>query len=208
MGPLFANLVQTGLHALSLQYTGLYRVHSNAVSGKPEDAPKRNLINYSNTSACNKMARSKKTANEKVKSKGVLANARVLAHKSEAAAAAKTKKRKAPESDEEDELIDNNDGEEEEEEEEEEEGASSSSSSDVAVETQSTRAEIKKGAAELAVLKDDEKKIKGRIAAAKEKNAAKVQELLNTHNDYPAEVSALICCLPIGNSDFCLIFAL
>ena len=148
------------------------------------------------------MARSKQTATEKtVKSKGVLANAKVLAKKAEAAAAAaKTKKRKARDSDEMDELIDNNDGEEEVEEEEEEEDASSSSSSDVAVEKQSTRAEIKKRAAELAILKDNKKKIQDKIAAAKEKNAAKVQELLNTHNDYPAEVSALICCLQIGNN--------
>jgi hypothetical protein len=37
---------------------------------------------------------------------------------------------------------------------------------------------------------------------AKEKNAAKVQELFETHNDYPAEVSALICCFQIVNTDF------
>jgi hypothetical protein len=35
-----------------------------------------------------------------------------------------------------------------------------------------------------------------------EKNAAKVQELFETHNDYPAEVSALICCFQIVNTDF------
>ena len=37
---------------------------------------------------------------------------------------------------------------------------------------------------------------------AKEKNAAKVQELFETHNDYPAEVSALICCFQIVDTDF------
>jgi len=37
---------------------------------------------------------------------------------------------------------------------------------------------------------------------AKEKNAAKVQELFETHNDYPAEVSALICCFQIVSTDF------
>ncbi len=43
------------------------------------------------------MARSKQTANEKtVKSKGVLANAKVLAKKAEAAAAAKKLKRERP----------------------------------------------------------------------------------------------------------------
>ena len=52
----------------------------------------------------------------------------------------------------------------------------------------------------MATLKGDAAKIKEKIAAEMEKNAAKVQELLNTHNDYPAEVSALICCLEIGNN--------
>jgi hypothetical protein len=37
---------------------------------------------------------------------------------------------------------------------------------------------------------------------AKGKNAAKVQELFETHNDYPAEVSALICCFQIVDTDF------
>ncbi len=54
----------------------------------------------------------------------------------------------------------------------------------------------------MATLKGDAAKIKAKIAAAKEKNAAKVQELFETHNDYPAEVSALICCFQIVNTDF------
>ncbi len=37
---------------------------------------------------------------------------------------------------------------------------------------------------------------------AKEKNAAKVQELFEMHNDYPAKVSALICCFQIVNTIF------
>ncbi len=48
---------------------------------------------------------------------------------------------------------------------------------------------------------------RARIAAAKEKNAVKVQELFETHNDYPAEVSALICCFQIVKTDFFFLHA-
>jgi hypothetical protein len=34
-----------------------------------------------------------------------------------------------------------------------------------------------------------------------------VQELFKTQNDYPAEVSALICCFQIVNTDFCFLQA-
>ncbi len=54
----------------------------------------------------------------------------------------------------------------------------------------------------MATLKGDAAKIKEKIAAEKEKNAAKVQELFKTKNDYPAEVSALICCFQIVNTEF------
>jgi hypothetical protein len=46
-----------------------------------------------------------------------------------------------------------------------------------------------------------------KIAAAKEKNAVIVQVLFKTQNDYPAEGSALICCLRIRNTDFCILQA-
>jgi hypothetical protein len=55
----------------------------------------------------------------------------------------------------------------------------------------------------LAILRDDKKQIKEKIAAAREKNAAKVQELVKKQKDNPAEVSALICCFQIRNTDFC-----
>jgi hypothetical protein len=54
----------------------------------------------------------------------------------------------------------------------------------------------------LATLKGDAAKIKEKIAAEKEKNAAKVQELFKMKNDHPAEVSALICCFQIVNTEF------
>jgi hypothetical protein len=66
---------------------------------------------------------------------------------------------------------------------------------------QSARSVLKKGASELETLKGDAAKIKEKIAAAKEKNAAKVQELFEARNEYPAEVSALICCFQIVNTD-------
>jgi hypothetical protein len=53
-----------------------------------------------------------------------------------------------------------------------------------------------------ATLKGDAAKIKEKIAETKEKNVAKVQELFKMHNNYPAEVSALICCFQIVNTDF------
>ena len=59
---------------------------------------------------------------------------------------------------------------------EESENESSSSTSSVAVAKQSARSVLKKGASELETLKGDAAKIKEKIAAAKEKNAAKVQE--------------------------------
>jgi hypothetical protein len=165
------------------------------------------------------MPKGKKKAIDKGNSRGAMATARTLAKKAEAGAAAKKNKRQAPQSDEEDELpdgnINNKDGveedeeeeEEEEQEEQEEEDGTSSSSSSVAVEKQSTRSEIKKGVAKLETLKGTTLKIEEQIAAAKEKNAAKVQELLKTKNDYPDEVSAFICCLQIRNTDFCLLQA-
>jgi hypothetical protein len=42
---------------------------------------------------------------------------------------------------------------------------------------------------------------------AKEENASKVQELFIMQNDYPAGVSALICCFQIRNTDFCFLQA-
>jgi hypothetical protein len=58
----------------------------------------------------------------------------------------------------------------------------------------------------LATLKGDTSKIKEKTAVAKKLNAAKVQEL-KTHNEYPAEVSALICHFQIQNTDFCFLQA-
>ncbi len=90
---------------------------------------------------------------------------------------------------------------------EEEEDGASSSTSFVAMEKQSARSDIQKGISELATLKGDEKKFKEQIAVAKEKNAAHVQELFDTKNDYPAQVSAFICCLQIRNTDVCFLQA-
>ncbi len=59
----------------------------------------------------------------------------------------------------------------------------------------------------MATLKDDAAKIKEKIAAAKEKNAAKVQEHFKTHNDYPAEVSAYNFCFRTVNTEFCFLQA-
>jgi hypothetical protein len=44
----------------------------------------------------------------------------------------------------------------------------------------------------LATLKGDTVKIKEKITVAKGKNAAKVQELFKTQNNYPAELSLLL----------------
>jgi hypothetical protein len=54
------------------------------------------------------------------------------------------------------------------------------------VEKQSERSDIKKGTAELATLKGDASKIREKNSPAKEKNAAKMQDLFKTQNDYPA----------------------
>ncbi len=54
----------------------------------------------------------------------------------------------------------------------------------------------------MATLKGDAAKIKEQIAAEKENNAEKVQELFKTKNSYPAEVSALMCCFQIVNTAF------
>jgi hypothetical protein len=61
----------------------------------------------------------------------------------------------------------------------------------------------------LATLKGEAAKIKEKIAEAKERNhdPAKVQEFFKMQIDYPAEVSALICCFQIVNTDFCFLWA-
>jgi hypothetical protein len=57
----------------------------------------------------------------------------------------------------------------------------------------------------LATLKGEASNIEKQMEAAKEKNAAKEQELFKTQNNYPAEVSALICCLQFRNTDCCFV---
>ncbi len=59
----------------------------------------------------------------------------------------------------------------------------------------------------MATMKGDAAKIKEQITAEKKKNAAKMQELFKAQNDYPAEVSALICCFRTVNTDFCFLQA-
>ncbi len=59
------------------------------------------------------------------------------------------------------------------------------------MEKQLSKSKIKNGAAELAPLTSDATETQERIEAAR-LNAAKVQELMKTHDDYPSEVGTLI----------------
>ncbi len=54
----------------------------------------------------------------------------------------------------------------------------------------------------MATLKGDTAKLKKQIAAEKDNNAEKVQEIFKMKSNYPAEVSALICCFQIVNTEF------
>ena len=92
-------------------------------------------------------------------------------------------------------------GGEKEKSEKEESYDSSSSTSSVAVAKENIKIGIKKKNAELVSLTSDEAKIEDKIKAAKKRNAEKGQELFKTLDAFPVEVSALILCFRIANTD-------
>jgi hypothetical protein len=82
-----------------------------------------------------------------------------------------------------------------EEDDEEDDNDSSLPQPSVAVAKEGAKSSIKNGTAELATLTSEAAKIEAKLEVAnlgKEKNAEKVKVLMKAHNEYPAEVSALV----------------